>query len=240
MMCINIDMRFVVIVSILFILLTSHVIFAQEVVDSQGDGIKDKNTALIEEGEVDEKEASDYSYEQYKHRLELRGMRAGVHDSDTSSYTFKVQGYGLINNREERKKPLVERESVLIEIGSFADVALKPLTSWVQEEDSEGHRLEIDGEMIRELVVNTMRKLKQEERKVSVLVEVGLYLKQTKYMVWSDEVEIAKMGYFVIPYTQEALDKKENMMISFEEKGVEATLELLWASDPKTPQLEKL
>ena len=155
-------------------------------------------------------------YEQLSHAIVLDTFRAGNHDpSGLNDYYISVKLIGLIDSEEEKLLELAKKKTYTKELGQFAQMQLSSL-SFLKRDEKKPISFAIHGSQIREVVAMMMTTFAVEENKVAVLALVSLFERQKKYLLLDDDLLIASLQYFPLPYTSadQKLLEDVNLMLA--------------------------
>lgn len=176
-------------------------------------------------------------YQTLSHVIEVERLRAGNHDdSGTNEYVFPVRMYGLISTQDEKNKDFTERRKVTAELGELGPFELEALTHWKAPESLPPRaRLRIEGDRIRRLVANTMRKFDVPEAKVSVHVKIRMLEQGKRFYFFGENASIGTVSYDPIPSSRFSDPPRTDQNLTIEdETGTYVTLGVHYR-EPENP-----
>lgn len=179
--------------SIFFVFFLSYPAIFAQIKDQPGPSVK-SNDAIPEP----------LNYNKLTHIISIPTLRAGSHDDQGSSqYYFKVELIALVNTSEERNNPMDKRKKHSVDLGIFGDTQIDSLAYWTEDEKKgDTKNLTIEGNTIREVAAKTMRLFKISEEELAIMVEITLFKKQKKFMLFGDDEKLASTNYYPIPPTK--------------------------------------
>lgn len=156
------------------------------------------------------------NYASLSHTVSLRTLRAGSHDdSGASEYYFSVELFTLINTAEERNLSQEKRKKMSLVLGQFGETSIESLAFWNEDvKKGDIKSFNIDGNTIRELAAKTLRSFSIQETELTVMIEISMYKKQKKMLLFGDDVKLATTSYFPIPPTKFDAPLRTNQMLT--------------------------
>ena len=169
-------------------------------------------TTSVLASEGDEASSKIVDYGQYSHKIELREMRAGIHDaSGTNQYYFQVIAKAAPMKEEEKtdaignvkpdaKKPEETAKElpkeVTKDLGTFAAMKIEALAIWKKNKESPiQDSLEVTGDHLRHLVSLAMQTYQIPESKVNLWVDIVMYEKNSWFGLVGEDTKIHTFLY---------------------------------------------
>jgi hypothetical protein len=172
-------------------------------------------------------------YERLDLSVTLTGFRSGNHDSSgEGQYFLEAKIYGLSVLKEEIKKTFQERQKIERVRGEFGQIQIKNLKFWHPEKKpSPAFTISISGDLLREVVAETMRSFKVSEDQVAILCKVELYERNKKLFLFGENLKVGEAQFFVIPDTLPHRPLIENKELVIEDElGTHVTLQVRFKS----------
>ncbi|NRA66583.1 MAG: hypothetical protein HRU19_18990 [Pseudobacteriovorax sp.] len=130
----------------------------------------------------------------------VTNVRAGNHDeSGLNEYFFTLELFATAISKENRNTEMKDRKNRTRHLGEFGAVSVKPLTNWTSEDNS--GRIRIEGEIIRELVSESMRFFETTEDKIAISARITMFEKNKQFFFFGEDTKVGEVNYFVIPET---------------------------------------
>lgn len=172
-------------------------------------------------------------YTLLNHKVSINLLRAGAHaPSGTNEYFFQGKMIAMLNTAEERNLALEKRKKLELDLGKFGDTNLEALAIWKPDEKAKDVKeLTIEGPNIRELIAKTMQELAAGEPDICVLIEVALFEKRRKWLVLTEEQQLASASYYPVPPTIFDNSFRTNTVLNIKDaKGLEVKLQVQYES----------
>lgn len=133
--------------------------------------------------------------------IQLSRMRAGVHDpSGENSYFFETTVYGLPVLKDEIKKDFASRLKIEKRQGDFGQTQIKNLKYWIPgKKPDPKDAIAIPGDVVREVVAETMRSFQVPEDQVAILIRTVMYEGNKKLMFFGEDLKIGESDFYLIP-----------------------------------------
>lgn len=172
-------------------------------------------------------------YDTLTHTIQVNTIRAGIHDeSGENNYYFKVDMFGLVLTKEERKMEFAKRKKKIVNFGNFGGVVIKSLGHWKSENDS--NTFTIQGDSLRVLTSDMMREFGIREDVVAIRIDVTMMEKEKKFGFFGDDVIIGGTTYWPIPEKVPHAPNRSDLKLSItDEKGTAVAIGIVYEANRK-------
>ena len=173
------------------------------------------------------------NYQQLDLQVTVTSFRSGNHDpGGEGEYFFEATVYGLPILKEEIRKPFPERQKVERKHGEFGQITIKNLKFWqAEKKPNPAFSLAIPGDLMREIVSDTMRQFKVTEDQVAILCKIVLFERGKKFGFFGEDLRVGEAQLFVIPETLPHAPVIKNQDLTIEDDlGTYATLQFRFKS----------
>ena len=189
--------------------------------------------------------ASVINYNELTHTISLADLRSGNHDpSGLNHYYFTAEMYALLVNKEEKKLDFAARKKITRKLGRFAEIDIKALSLLEKDEkekdkekDAAKHSLVVDGDLIRAITSEAMRKFSCREAEIAIRVDIILMVKSKRFYFLGQDTPLGTVSYHPIPETLPHQVNKENLILNVtDDLGMNANIMVKYKSAEKPAQ----